>query len=312
MGINGEREHPTDEITALKRERGAIILVHNYQPPEVQDLADFCGDSLGLAQQAAATDAAVIVLCGVEFMAETAKLLNPAKRVLLAAREAGCPMAEMVKPEDIRELRDNHAGAVVVSYVNTTAAVKAVSDICCTSANAAKVVNAVPPDKPVIFTPDRNLGAYVESRTGRKLIIWPGCCPTHAAITAEMVRRARVAHPGAEVVVHPECEPDVIALADAVRSTSGMLDYCAASPAPAFIIGTEEGMLYPLRRRCPTKQFWPVGEGVICPNMKLTTPGHVRDALRYGRNEISVAPDVAPAARRAIERMLEVGRDGAA
>jgi quinolinate synthase len=198
---------------------------------------------------------------------------------------------------------------VVVSYVNTTAATKAVSDYCCTSANAVKVVNAVPAEKEIIFTPDRNLGSYVQRVTGRELIIWPGCCPTHERITLEMVVAARKAHPAAEVVVHPECRPEVVAAADAVKSTSGMLTYCAQSPGREFIIGTEEGMLYPLRKACPEKKFWPVARGVICPNMKRTTLRSVRDALRLRRHEIVVAADVADDARRAIERMLAVGRD---
>jgi len=297
------------EIGALKRARRAVFLVHNYQRPEVQDLGDFVGDSLGLAQRAAGTDAEVIVLCGVHFMAETAKLLNPEKTVLLPVAEAGCPMAEMVAPADVLALRCEHPAAVVVSYVNTTAATKAVSDVCCTSANAVKVVNSIPADREIIFTPDQHLGAYIRKVTGREMIIWPGCCPTHAAITPAMVAQARAEHPRALVVVHPECPMAVIELADAVKSTSGMLDYCAAADADEFIIGTEAGILYPLSRRCPGKKFWPVGAGVICPNMKLTTLAAVRDSLRDMKAEVMVAAAIAAPARRAIERMLEIGRE---
>lgn len=299
-----------DEIALLRRERRAVLLVHNYQRSEIQDLADVRGDSLGLAQEAAKTNADVIVLCGVTFMAETAKLLNPAKKVLLPVKEAGCPMAEMIDEEDLRKFRGEHPEAVVVSYVNTTAATKAASDVCCTSANAVKVVESIPREREVIFTPDKNLGAYVQRVTGRRLLIWPGFCPTHAGITADMVLTAKREHPGAEVIVHPECSPEVIDLADAVKSTGGMLAYCATSPAREYIIGTEEGMLYPLRKKCPGKEFWPVARGVICPNMKLTTLVAVRNALRDMVTEVIVPADIAAPARRAIDRMLEIGRDG--
>lgn len=297
------------EIAALKKSRNAAFLVHNYQIPTVQDIGDFVGDSLGLAQEAVQTDVDVIVLCGVRFMAETAKLLNPEKTVLLGEREANCPMAQMVRADDVVALKGEHPDAVVVSYVNTTAATKAVTDVCCTSANAVKVVNSIPEDKRIIFTPDQHLGAYVRRMTGRDIILWPGCCPTHARITAEMVLEARGEHPRAKVVVHPECPMEVIELANAVRSTSGMLKYCAESDATDFIIGTEKGMIYPLKKRCPDKEFWPVTEEAICPNMKLTTLESVRDALKYMQYEITVAPAVAEPARRAIERMLLIGRD---
>lgn len=305
------RSELADEIAKLKREKNAVLLVHNYQIPEVQDVGDFVGDSLGLAQEAAKTRAELIVLCGVRFMAETAKLLNPEKTVLLPERDAACPMAQMVRPEDILALKKEHPEAVVVSYVNTTAATKAVTDICCTSANAVKVIASIPEQREIIFTPDQHLGAYVRKVTGRPIIVWPGCCPTHARITGEMVLEARGKHPRAKVVVHPECRMDVIDLADAVRSTSGMLKYCGESDASDFIIGTEKGMLYPLRKACPDKRFWPVTEEAICPNMKLTNLESVRGALDNMRYEIDVGADVAESARRAIDRMLDVGRDGA-
>ncbi len=299
------------EIADTKKSRNAAFLVHNYQIPPVQDIGDFVGDSLGLAQEAVHADVDVIVLCGVRFMAETVKLLSPEKTVLLGEREANCPMAQMVRPEDVVALKAKHPDAVVVSYVNTTAATKAVTDVCCTSANAVKVVNSIPEDKRIIFTPDQHLGAYVRKMTGRDIILWPGCCPTHARITAEMVLEAKGEHPRAKVVVHPECPMEVIELANAVRSTSGMLKYCAESDAAEFIIGTENGMIYPLKKRCPGKGFWPVTEEAICPNMKLTTLESVRDALKYMQYEITIPPAVAEPARRAIERMLQIGRDSA-
>ncbi|HUV86268.1 MAG TPA: quinolinate synthase NadA [bacterium] len=297
------------EMAQLKRAENAAFLVHNYQIAEVQDIGDFVGDSLGLAQVAAQTDADLIVLCGVRFMAETAKLLNPEKTVLLPEQDANCPMAQMVRPGDVLALKGEHPDAVVVSYVNTTAATKAVTDICCTSANAVKVVSSIPEDREIIFTPDQHLGAYVHKMTGRDLIIWPGCCPTHARVTAEMVLEAKGEHPGAKVVVHPECPMEVIELADAVRSTSGMLKYCAESDASDFIIGTEKGMLYPLKKRCPEKNFWPVAEETVCPNMKLTKLESVRDALKNTQYEITIPPDIAEPARRAIDRMMEIGRE---
>jgi quinolinate synthase len=297
------------KIADLKKGKNAVFLVHNYQVPEVQDIGDYVGDSLGLAQAAVDTEADVIVLCGVRFMAETAKLLNPEKVVLLPEQDANCPMAQMVRPGDLLALKEKHPAAVVVSYVNTTAATKAVTDICCTSANAVKVVSSIPEEREIIFTPDQHLGAYVRKITGRDLIIWPGCCPTHARITAEMVLEAKGEHPGAEVVVHPECRMEVIELSNAVRSTSGMLKYCAESGASEFIIGTEKGMLYPLKKRCPDKKFWPVTEQAICPNMKLTKLESVRGALANMRNEIVIPPEVAEPARRAIDRMLEIGRE---
>jgi quinolinate synthase len=299
------------EIADMKKSRNAAFLVHNYQIPSVQDIGDFVGDSLGLAQEGVQADVDVIVLCGVRFMAETVKLLNTEKTVLLAEQEANCPMAQMVRPDDVVALKGEHPGAIVVSYVNTTAATKAVSDVCCTSANAVKVVNSIPEDKRIIFTPDQHLGAYVRKMTGRDIILWPGCCPTHARITAEMVLEAKGEHPRAKVVVHPECPMEVIELANAVRSTSGMLKYCAESDAAGFIIGTEKGMIYPLKKRCPGKEFWPVTEEAICPDMKLTNLESVRDALRYMQYEITIPPAVAEPARRAIERMLQIGRDSA-
>jgi quinolinate synthase len=274
------------EIRRLAKEKGAVILAHNYQRPEVQDVADYVGDSLGLSRKAAATKAEMTVFCGVHFMAETAVILAPERPVILPDMEAGCPMADMVDVEGLEALKAEHPGAVVVSYVNTSAAVKAVSDICCTSANAVDIVRSIPADKEIIFTPDRNLGSWAAQRAGRWLIVWPGFCPTHGLIDVEDVELAKVAHPGAKVVVHPECEADVVALADAVESTSGMIRFCREDDAREYIIGTELGMLYRLEKDCPGKTFYPLTQLSVCPNMKLITLDKVQ---------------------RALERMVEVG-----
>ena len=294
------------EIRALARKKNAVILAHNYQRPEVQDVADILGDSLGLSRQAAATEASMIVFCGVHFMAETAAILAPDRRVIIPEVRAGCPMADMVDVEGLERLKAEHPGAVVVSYVNTTAAVKAISDICCTSANAVRVIQTIPQDREIIFTPDRNLGAWVAGRTGRELILWPGFCPTHDLIEVEDVLAARKAHPGAKVVVHPEAQPQVAAIADAVESTSGMIRFCREDAAEEFIIGTETGMIYRLSREIPHKRFYPATEMAVCPNMKLTTLDKVRDALRDESPQVTVPPDVREKALLAVQRMIEV------
>ncbi|MDH7479755.1 MAG: quinolinate synthase NadA, partial [Syntrophomonadaceae bacterium] len=250
MRLDRETARRAGEINRLRKERRAIILAHFYQRPEVQEVADFVGDSLQLAQQAAKSEAPVIVLCGVHFMAESAALLNPGRLVLLPEEQAGCSMADMVTVEGLRRCRREHPEALVVSYVNTSAAVKAESDICCTSANAERVVCSLPPEREVIFVPDQNLAGWVERRTGRKIIPWPGHCFIHHQLTAEEVREKRRQHPGAKLLVHPECRPEVTELADGVLSTAGMLRYAQSSSAAAFIIGTEEGLLHQLRRAC--------------------------------------------------------------
>ena len=245
------------EIRELAKAKGAVILAHNYQRPEVQDVADITGDSLGLSRQAAASQAKLIVFCGVHFMAETAAMLAPDRPVILPDLNAGCPMAEMVDAEGLQALKDQHPGAVVVSYVNTTAAVKALSDICCTSANAADVLRSVPAGREIIFTPDKNLGAWAAKKAGREVILWPGFCPTHVWIKVAHVEAARAAHPGAKVVVHPECDPEVSAIADAVESTSGMVRFCREDDAKEYLIGTELGMIHRLTKDCPGKTFYP-------------------------------------------------------
>jgi quinolinate synthase len=303
--------NPKDQITqiaALKKERQAIILAHNYQIPAVQDLADYHGDSLGLAVEAGKTDAKVIVLCGVHFMAETCAILNPAKLVLLPEREAGCPMADMVTAEDVIRMRREHPGATVVAYVNTPAAVKAEADYCCTSANAAAVVAACPPG-PIIFVPDRNLGQHATKLSGREVILYPGFCPTHERLTLADIMLAKKEHPGAKVIVHPECREEVRDIADAVLSTGGMDGWVKQSDAAEFIIGTECGMLYPLSKANPSKRFYLPGKNqMLCPNMKLTTVTSVLRSLTNMVEKITVEPEIARRAKTAIDRMMEIGR----
>lgn len=295
------------EIRRLAKEKGAVILAHNYQRPEVQDVADITGDSLGLSRQAAASTAKMIVFCGVHFMAETAAILAPDKPVIFPEMRAGCPMADMVDVEGLQALKDQHPGAVVVSYVNTTAAVKAISDICCTSANAAKIVQSIPRDREIIFTPDENLGAWAAKQASRELILWPGFCPTHEWIKVSDVQAARMMHPRAKVVVHPECRPEVSAIADAVESTSGMVRFCREDDAKEYLIGTELGMLYRLSKDCPGKMFYPISEIAVCQNMKMTTLEKVLTALRAEGPVVTVDPQIRAKALAAVQRMLEVG-----
>jgi len=295
------------EIRRLAKEKGAVILAHNYQRPEVQDVADFVGDSLGLSRQAAAAEATMTVFCGVHFMAETAAILAPDRPVVLPDVEAGCPMADMVDVEGLEELKAEHPGAVVVSYVNTSAAVKAISDICCTSANAVEIIRSVPVDKEIIFTPDRNLGTWAAQKAGRWVIVWPGFCPTHGLIEVDDVLEARAAHPNAKVVVHPECETDVVALADAVESTSGMIRFCQKDEATEYIIGTELGMIHRLQKDCPGKTFYPLTTLTVCPNMKLITLEKVLKALQTEGPVVTVPEDVRVRALNAVQRMVEVG-----
>ena len=296
------------ELKRLARVKNAVILAHNYQRPEVQDAADFVGDSLGLSRRAAESDAEIIVFCGVDFMAETAAILAPEKRVILPEARACCPMAQMVDVEGLQELKDQHPGAWVVSYVNTSAEVKALSDVCCTSANAVQVLQGVPADREIIFTPDRNLGSWAARRAGREVILWEGFCPTHELIQLEDIVRAKQEHPAAKVVVHPECAPEVSAAADAVESTTGMVRYCRGDPAQEFIIGTEAGMVHRLTRDVPGKKYYPATRSAVCPNMKLTTLRKAVEALRWERPVVAVPRDVREKALLAVQRMVEYGR----
>ncbi len=295
-----------EQVLKVKDERNAVILAHNYQRPEVQEIADFAGDSLGLSREAARTDAEVIVFCGVHFMAETAFILSPDKTVLLPEMSAGCPMADMADAAAVVRARREHPDAVVVSYVNTTAAVKAVSDYCCTSANAPEVVASVEGDR-VLFVPDRNLAAYVASRVDKEIIAWDGYCPTHENITVEHVLAAKREHPGAQVIAHPECRPDVLALADHVRSTSGMLSAALGSDASEFIVATESGMLYPLGKAAPEKRFFSLPVEPLCPNMKLTTLSRVLWALQTMEPRVTVPEEIRVRALGSVERMLALG-----
>ncbi|MCL5038474.1 MAG: quinolinate synthase NadA [Firmicutes bacterium] len=301
------RDELVREIQRLKEERGAIILAHVYQKPEVQDIADYVGDSLGLSQEAAKTGARVVVFCGVHFMAETAAMLSPEKIVLLPAANAGCPMADMAAAEEVRRKKEE-TGAVVVAYVNTSAAVKAESDYCCTSANAARVLAAIPSGKPILFVPDRHLGEFAARRAEREVILWNGFCPTHHRLTAEDVLAARDEHPGAPVLVHPECRSEVVELADYVGSTSGIINFVQRSQAREFIIGTESGILHPLRKENPEKAFYLASDKLVCPNMKRTTLELVKRSLETLTPRITVPEEIRRRAQAALGRMLEIGR----
>ena len=294
-----------DRIADLKRSRNAVILAHNYQLPEVQDIADFTGDSLELSRKAAGAEADVIVFCGVRFMAETAKILSPNRVVLLPDPRAGCPLADMITADQLRAFKAQHPGLPVVAYVNTSAEVKAESDICCTSANAVRMVEAMDSDS-VLFIPDKCLGTYVASKTSKRIILYPGYCPTHHRILVEDVVREKQEHPEAVVVAHPECTMDVIELADAVESTSGMLRYTRGSDAKEFIICTERGLLHRLRKDNPAKVFYNPCRLNICPNMKKITLEKVFWSLEDMRPTIEIAPDVIERAKKAIDGMLAI------
>lgn len=291
-------------LRALKTERRALILAHNYQPDEVQAVADACGDSLELARQAAKSSAPVIVLAGVRFMAESAKLLAPDRTVLLPVAEAGCPLADTVTAEDVLAARKQYPHAAVVSYVNSTAAVKAVSDVCCTSANAVAVVQGLPEEE-VLFFPDKNLADWVARHTTKRVLPWAGSCCVHNDITLGDVKAAQERHPGAVLLVHPECRPEVCAAAEAVLSTSQMLRFVAGDPRAEFLIGTEVGLLYRLRRDHPGKRFYPLSERMVCRTMKLTTLAELVAGLEQMRHAIELDPAIIAPARRAVERMLE-------
>ncbi|MDY0058214.1 MAG: quinolinate synthase NadA [Myxococcota bacterium] len=301
------RDALIERIAELKQQRHAVILAHNYQREEVQRIADYTGDSLELARRAARTTAEVIVFCGVTFMAETAAVLCPGRLVLLPDLRSGCPMADMIDGAQLRAWKQEHPGALVVCYVNSTAEVKAESDICCTSANAIEVVQSLPADREVLFVPDQYLGGHVQRQTGRSLVLWPGFCPTHQRITAEAIAARRAEYPGAPVLVHPECTPEAAAAADAVLSTGGMCRYASGSPASTLLIGTETGILFRLGQENPGKRFVPVTEDAVCPNMKRITLEKIRHALEELTHPITVPEDTAHAARAALERMLALG-----
>ena len=295
----------SEEIRRLAAARNAVILAHNYCRAEVQDVADHTGDSLELARKAREVEADVIVFCGVYFMAETAKILNPSKTVLIPDPTAGCPMADMITGAQLRELKARHPGAKAVCYVNSTAEVKAECDMCVTSGNAEKVMKTFGPDEEILFVPDQHLGGHVSSLLGRRYELWPGYCPVHAGLTAEAVAKARAAHPGAPVLVHPECAKEVRDAADERLSTGGMCKYARESAATDIIVGTEIGILHRLQRENPAKRFHPVAE-LVCADMKKATLENVRDALKEMRYVVTVPEPVAVRANRAIEAMLKI------
>jgi quinolinate synthase len=290
-------------IKELARARNAIILAHNYQPPEIQDLADLCGDSLELSIKAANTDADVIVFCGVHFMAETASILSPEKTVLLPQMSAGCPMADMITPEALKAKLKTLPPLPVVTYVNSTAAVKALSTICCTSANAVQVVNSLTEEE-VLMVPDRNLAQYTAARTSKKIHYWDGCCPIHDHLTAEAARQAKHQHPDAVFMAHPECRPEVLALADVIVSTSGMIRHASTSKQTTFLVGTENGLLYPLQQANPDKRFYPVVDTMLCPDMKKITQEDVFKSLEAMQGQVKVPEDIRQPALQAVQRMI--------
>jgi len=293
-------------IEHLKAVRDAVILAHNYQPGEIQDIADFCGDSLGLSIKAAQTDAEVIVFCGVRFMAETAAILSPEKTVLLPEKHAGCPMADMITAEQLRQLKQEHPDALVVCYVNSSAEVKALSDYCCTSSNAVEIVNSLPKDRRILFVPDQHLGQFVAERTGRDLVLWPGYCPTHVLITEDDIKNARLIHPDAIVMAHPECTEPVKKISDELLSTGQMLKFAARGTAKRFIIATETGIIHTLKKQNPEAEFFPASDRAICPNMKKITLDKLIASLEDMQYKITVPDQIRTKARKALDRMVEI------
>lgn len=294
-----------EKIAELKKELRAVIVAHNYQRSEVQDIADFVGDSLELARQCVEVDAQTIVFCGVRFMAETAAILNPARTVLLSEGSAGCPLADMININELRQWKQRYPKASVVSYVNSSAEVKAESDICCTSANGVEVVESVP-NNDILFVPDQNLGHYISTQTKKNIILYPGFCYVHHRIKPEQVRMAKRLHPDAQVLVHPECRPEVVALADAALSTSQMLRYAKASSHNSFIIGTEEGILHGLRQGNPDKSFYLISNGQICTDMKKTTLETLAQTMELRQNRVIVPEEIRLKAKQAVDRMLAI------
>jgi len=297
-----------EKISALKGKRNAVLLVHNYQLGEVQDIADFVGDSLDLSQRAAETAADVIVFCGVHFMAETASILCPDKVVLLPDINAGCPMANMITAERLRAKKKEHPQAAVVCYINSSAEIKAESDVCCTSANAVKVVESLDA-REILFIPDQYLGHYVSAKTGKEMVLWPGFCPTHVRIKPERIKELKKEYPQAKVVVHPECTPEVIALADEVLSTSGMCRYAQRDEVREMVVGTEIGIIHRLKKENPGKRFIPISEQAICPNMKLITLEKVLWSLEEMEPEVKVPEEIRLRAKAAVDKMIKIGRE---
>lgn len=309
-------EQLTTEILELKEQKNAVILAHNYQVPEVQDIADYIGDSLGLSRRAAETDADVIVFCGVHFMAETASIISPDKTVLIPDLDAGCSLADSITVDQLREWKAQHPGAVVVTYINTTAAIKAECDYCCTSSNAVQIVESIPEEKEVLFLPDKFLGAYVEMVTGRELNIWQGACHVHEKIGEVNLAEKQKEYPDAEILIHPECGCSTSCMMKSamyfdckdghIHSTSGMLEHASESEAEEFVVATETGILHRMRKENPGKKFYPANENSVCEYMKMITLDKLHDSLKYDRFEVKVPEDLAEKARQPIERMLSI------
>ncbi len=299
-------ERLIEKIGKLKQQRRAVILAHNYQPGEIQDLADFTGDSLGLSIKASETDAEVVVFCGVRFMAETAAVLSPQKTVLLPDKHAGCPLADMITPQQLATLKKQHPDALVVCYVNSSAEIKAESDYCCTSANAVEVVQSLPKDKRIIFVPDQHLGRFVVERTDRELILWPGYCAVHVAITEEDIENTKARYPDAIVMAHPECTEPVKGLADQVVSTGQMLRYVEKSTAKQFIIATETAMIHALRKQNPNAEFIAASDRAICPNMKKITLEKILWSLEDMQYKIALPEQIRTKAKKSLDRMVEI------
>lgn len=298
-----DKQAVIDSILLLKKKLNAVIMAHNYQRPEIQDIADFVGDSLELARKATQLDFDVLIFCAVHFMAENAAILNPGRTVLLAEASAGCPMADMIDVHDIKEWKSRYPHAAVVCYVNSSAAVKAESDICCTSANAVKVVESLA-ENDILFVPDQCLAHWVSTRTKKNIIAYPGYCITHKRLTTDLVRKAKEKYPEAVVLAHPECQAEVLALADAVLSTSQMIRYARESAARVFLIGTEEGLLHRLRKENPDKVFYLISNAMVCPNMKRTTLEKLLKTMELQRNRIIIPEDIRLKAKRSLDRML--------
>ena len=294
-----------EKIRQLAQEKNAIILAHNYQPPEIQDIADLCGDSLELSIKAAQTTAEIIVFCGVHFMAETAYILSPEKIVLLPAFDAGCPMADMVDPVALTAKKQELGNIPVITYVNSSAAVKAVSDICCTSANVIKIVNSIEADE-VLMTPDKNLAQYAQANTSKKVHLWNGFCPFHNTLTTADVLTAKSAHPDALFIAHPECPPEVLELADSIQSTSGMITFAGQSSHTSFILSTENGLLYPITRAYPDKLFFPASKKMLCPDMKKVTLENLYDSLENLSGQVTVPEDIRLKALGSVEKMINL------
>ncbi|MBO1350525.1 MAG: quinolinate synthase NadA [Hormoscilla sp. GUM202] len=298
-------------IEAIKQELNAVILAHYYQEADIQDIADYIGDSLGLSQKAASTDADVIVFAGVHFMAETAKILNPEKLVLLPDLDAGCSLADSCPPAEFAAFKAAHPGHLVVSYINCSAEIKAMSDIICTSSNSVKIVNQIPPDQPIIFAPDKNLGRYVMEQTGRDLLLWEGSCIVHETFSEKKIVQLQIQHPEAEVIAHPECETSVLRHAQYIGSTTALLKYCQSSSSQEFIVATEPGIIYQMEKEAPAKSFIPAPPEANCacnecPHMRLNTLEKLYLAMKNRRPEITMAEDIRVAALRPIQRMLEL------